>query len=134
MKRYHTAFWFWLSLPNHCCIYSTTSFVLHPVNTASSCWCRYSCPHKSPDTDLDQVDKSLPPLICHTGSLPGAKGQMERDSSCITFSPLLEISLHVKYEAERAVCSLNPVRHVEQCSSAILWTNSATAPSDIMIH
>lgn len=67
------------------------SFALHRLITAAfiplillfcSLWrrCRYSCPQKSPDTDLDQVDKSLPPSICHTGSFPGTKGQMERDS------------------------------------------------------
>lgn len=87
-KKYHTAFWFWFALPNHCCIYSTNSFVLQHVKTAASCGCRYSSPHKSPDTDLDQVDKPLPPSICHTGTFPGVKGQMEKDSFLASPFPL----------------------------------------------
>lgn len=81
------------------------------LSAARADGCRYSRPQKSPDTDLDQVDKSLPP---YTGILVG---QMERQRSrtdgeglfsWITFSPLLENVLHVKSEAERADGLLSP--------------------------
>lgn len=74
-------------------LFSVLFFILQAVKTASSFQRKYSFPQKSPGSDLDQVDKSLPPSICHTGTLPGAKGQMEDGEglfSCITFYPLLE--------------------------------------------
>lgn len=54
---------------------------------AVRCCCRYSCPQKWPDTDLDQVDKLLPSSICPAGSDPGAKGHMGRNCFLHHLSP-----------------------------------------------